>query len=146
MKFSSKDFGKTKSAFQVEIPEKLIHRSVIDKTALDGDFSAERKHPVYVVDLPTHNLSMTIGGLDPAQTTNRHRHTYETVIYIIKGEGITTIEDREVQWKTGDAIYVPQWAWHHHRNLSDTEECVYIACENAPQMQNLGVAIREESA
>lgn len=146
MKFSSKDFGRTKSAFQVEIPEKLIHKSVIDKAALDGKFSEERKHPVYVVDLPTQNISMTLGGLDPAQTTNRHRHTYETIIYIIKGEGVTTIEGREVSWKPGDAIYVPQWAWHHHRNLSDKNECVYVACENAPQMQNLGVAVREEAS
>jgi len=146
MTFSSKDFGKTKPQFEVQIPEKLIHKNVINKDSKDNRFSEERKHPVFVVDLPTKNLSMTVGGLDPSQTTNRHRHTYETVIYIIKGEGVTTVEGREVHWSAGDALYIPQWAWHHHRNKNSDSECVYLACENAPQMQNLGVAIREEAA
>lgn len=143
MSFSSKDFGKTKSVLQVTVPDKLIHKDVC-ANALDNTFSKERKHPVFVVDLPTKNISMTIGGLEPGQTTNKHRHTYETVIYIIEGEGMTIVEGKEVVWKAGDAIYVPQWAWHHHRNLSKSNSCKYIACENAPQLQNLGVAIREE--
>lgn len=143
MGFSSKDFGKTKNTLTTNLPEKLIHKAVVSDS-LDGQFSKERKHPVFVVDLPTKNISMTIGGLEPSQQTNRHRHTYETVIYIIEGEGTTWVEDRAVEWKAGDAIYVPQWAWHHHKNKSDSQKCLYIACENAPQMQNLGVALREE--
>jgi quercetin dioxygenase-like cupin family protein len=145
MGFSSKDFGKTKNVLAADLPEKLIHKTVVSNS-LDSSFSKERKHPVFVVDLPTKNISMTIGGLEPSQQTNRHRHTYETVIYIIEGEGTTWVEDRAVEWKAGDAIYVPQWAWHHHRNKSDKNKCLYIACENAPQMQNLGVALREEGA
>lgn len=144
--FSSKDFGKTKNTLTTEVPEKLIHPSVTDNTSLDKQFSQERKHPVHIVDLPSKNISMTIGGLEPGQKGGKHRHTYETIIYVIEGQGTTTIEDRKVEWKAGDAIYVPQWAWHQHHNLSSTEKCVYIACENAPQMQNLGVALREEAA
>ena len=144
--FSSKDFGKTKSQFEVQVPENLIHKNVMSNEGKDEKFSSERKHPVHVVNVPSKNISMTIGGLEPGQTAGKHRHTYETIIYILEGEGVTTIEDREVQWKPGDAIYVPQWAWHQHRNLSSTNKCTYVACENAPQMQNLGVAIREEAA
>ena len=46
--------------------------------------------------------------------------------------------------KAGDAVYIPSWTWHRHQNLSDTESAKYIATENAPQLQNLGVALREE--
>jgi gentisate 1,2-dioxygenase len=59
--------------------------------------------------------------------------------------GRTFIEDKVVEWKSGDAIYVPVWAWHYHENQSDTL-CRYVACENAPLLQNLGgIALREEA-
>jgi quercetin dioxygenase-like cupin family protein len=142
-KFSSKDFGRTKNTLQAEIPEKLVHKNV-EKTNKDDVFSNERKHPVFVVDLPSKVLSMTIGGLEPGQTTNKHRHNYETVIYVLEGNGYTLIEDRKVEWTAGDAVYIPIWAWHQHTNLSSTASCRYVACENAPMLQNLGIALREE--
>ena len=141
--FSSKDFHKTYSRPQCVIPEKLLHRDV-EKAGAHDQFSAERKHPVFFVDLPTTNVSMTIGGLLPDQVTSRHRHTYETVLYVLQGSGYTEIEDRRVEWQAGDAVYIPSWAWHRHTNRSSTEPARYIACENAPQLQNLGVALREE--
>lgn len=87
---------------------------------------------------------MTIGGLNAFQQTNRHRHSYETIIYSQQGKGVSTIENKEIFWEAVDAIYAPVWAWHSHKNLGE-EECVYITCENTPLLQNLGVAIREES-
>jgi quercetin dioxygenase-like cupin family protein len=142
--FSSKDFGKTAAQFTVKMPGRLIHRSVI-ASGRDQQFSSERKHEVQVVDLPSKALSMTIGGLTPGQSTSRHRHSYETIIYVIEGAGTTYIEDRAVEWTAGDAIYIPVWAWHHHVNASRDVACRYIACENAPLLQNLGCALREES-
>lgn len=29
-------------------------------------------------------------------------------------------------------------------NLSETDSASYLACENAPHLQNLGIALREE--
>jgi quercetin dioxygenase-like cupin family protein len=142
-KFQSADFHRTYARPEVRMPEKLHHPNVEQAGAHD-QFSTERKHPVFFVDLPTVALSMTIGGLLPGQVTNQHRHTYETVIYVIEGEGYTQIEDRIVEWKAGDAIYIPIWAWHNHGNRSETVGARYIACENAPLLQNLGVALREE--
>lgn len=141
--FSSKDFHKTFATPSLVMPPKLIHKNV-EQAGEHNQFSAERKHPVFFVDLPSKNVSMTIGGLLPNQITNRHRHTYETVIYVIEGEGYTEIENTKVEWQAGDAIYIPSWAWHRHKNLSSNNNAKYIACENAPQLQNLGVALREE--
>lgn len=145
--YSSRDFWRTQSSLTATVPERLIHKGVA-RTDVEGAarFSAERKHPVFLVDLPSKTLSMTLGGLDPGQTTSRHRHNYETVLYVIEGRGITRIEDVEVEWEAGDAVYIPVWAWHQHRNLSDKDSCLYIACENAPLLQNLGgIALREEA-
>lgn len=142
--FSSKDFSKTKKTIEADIPERLSHPNVISSRE-NREFSEERKHFVQVVDLPSKTISMTIGGLDPLQASNRHRHSYETMIYVLEGEGESQIEDRIVPWKAGDAIYVPVWAWHSHRNTSRDSRCLYLACENTPLLQNLGVAIREEA-
>jgi len=142
-KYSSKDFHQTFARPNYVKVDKLVHRDV-ENAGEHNQFSTERKHPVFFVDLPTKNVSMTIGGLLPDQVTNKHRHTYETVLYVIEGKGWTEIEGERIEWKAGDAVYIPSWAWHRHGNLSDTDSAKYIACENAPQLQNLGVALREE--
>lgn len=86
--FSSKDFHRTFARPEYVKPSRLVHKNV-ERAGAHDQFSAERKHPVFFVDLPTRNVSMTIGGLLPGQLTNRHRHTYETVLYVIEGKGWT---------------------------------------------------------
>jgi gentisate 1,2-dioxygenase len=144
LRYTSGDFGNTKSEFDLEVPEKLVHRE-LEHTAMAQEFSAQRKHAVFVADLPSRTLSLTVGHLEPGQTTSRHRHSYETIIYVLEGEGYTLIEDERVEWAAGDAVYIPVWAWHQHSNTSKTRLCRYVACENAPLMQNLGAAVREEA-
>lgn len=143
MAFSSKDFNQTNNRLLAKMPGKLIHKNVC-QSAQNTEFDHVRKHPVHIVDVDSKALSMTIGKLAVAQKTNKHRHTYETIIYIQQGKGVSVIENQEIQWQAGDAIYVPVWAWHSHENLGN-EECIYVACENTPLLQNLGVAVREES-
>ncbi len=142
--YSSKDFAQTGRSPEVQVPERLIHPGV-EERATDAVFSEERQHPVFVVDLPSRTISLTVGHLGPRERTRKHRHTYETVLYILQGQGRTYVEDRVVEWKAGDAVYVPVWAWHWHENLGEGL-CRYLACENAPLLQNLGnIALREEA-
>ena len=146
--YSSKDFSKTTATIQTQIPaqipERLIHRGV-EESSLDPAFSRERKHPVFIVDLPSRSVSVTVGHLPERSKTRTHRHAYETILYILEGRGRTFIEEKIVEWKAGDAVYVPVWAWHSHENL-EASLCRYLACENTPLLQNLtgGMALREE--
>jgi quercetin dioxygenase-like cupin family protein len=142
--YHSADFDKTPPRPHVIVPERLAHRGV-ERDEKQESYSKERKHPVFFVDLPSKCISMTIGWLDPGQSSNRHRHTYETILYILEGEGYSDIQGRRVDWKEGDAVYVPVWAWHNHVNTSTTGRARYLACENAPLLQNIGgIALREE--
>jgi quercetin dioxygenase-like cupin family protein len=142
--YHSADFDKTPPRPRVVMPDKVIHRQV-ESAGEQSDYSKERKHPVFFVDLPSRCISMTIGWLEPGQSSNRHRHTYETILYILEGEGYSQVGDQKVEWKVGDAVYVPVWAWHNHVNTSTTGRARYLACENAPILQNLGgIALREE--
>jgi len=140
--YSSKDFGRTKSHIEVAMPDYVIHKNVTGG-GLDDEFSTDRKHPVHVVDLPSRAISMSIGGLEVGQSTRNHRHSYETIIYVTKGKGHSVVEGQRVDWEAGDAVLVPRWAWHQHFNDSN-EYCEYIGAENAPMLQNLGLALREE--
>jgi len=140
--YSAKDFGRTKQSPELVVPERLLH-SQVEASGIDTPFSGERRHPVFVVDLPSRTLSVTVGHLAQGERTRKHRHTYETILYILEGSGTTTIEDKVVEWTAGDAVYVPVWAWHFHENRG-TGLCRYLACENAPMLQNLGAAVREE--
>jgi gentisate 1,2-dioxygenase len=145
--YTSTDFAAVPSVLTAEKPPKLVDRQVLASLLItqDSRLSSERKHLVRVVNLPARTLSMTIGSLDPGQCTRLHRHNYETLLYVITGRGKSVIGECEVEWKAGDAIYIPVWAWHQHVNLDEGEEVVYLACENAPHLLNLGIALREEA-
>lgn len=143
-KFHSADFDQTPPTISVIMPERLKHYNV-EGDGRNISYSALRKHPVHFVDLPSHAISLTIGSLEPGGYSNRHRHTYETILYVLEGRGYTLIENTRIEWEKGDAIYIPVWAWHHHVNQDDQNSAKYLACENAPMLQNLGcLAIREE--
>jgi quercetin dioxygenase-like cupin family protein len=143
-KYESADFDKTPPRPRVVMPERLVHPNVED-AGRNEDYSKERKHPVFFVDLPSHAISMTIGWLEPGQSSNKHRHTYETILYVLEGEGYSEIQGKRISWKQGDAVYIPVWAWHNHVNTHPTARARYLACENAPMLQNMGgVALREE--
>jgi quercetin dioxygenase-like cupin family protein/pyrroloquinoline quinone (PQQ) biosynthesis protein C len=144
-RYSSGDFWRVPSRLSARMPARLKHEQVMDSARIaDQRFSQQRKHRVHIVDLPSNTISMTIGRLDVDEATRLHRHNYETVIYVLKGEGRSRVGEQEVQWQAGDAFYVPVWAEHSHANTG-SEECVYLACENAPLLQNLGgIALREE--
>ncbi|SDX04244.1 Cupin domain-containing protein [Pseudomonas syringae] len=143
--FSSRDFVHVPASLAVEdVMGSLLHEGVRTPT-LDA-FSESRKHEVHVVDLPSRSISMTFGALQPLQGSGLHRHNYETIIYIISGTGFSMIGETQVAWTAGDAIYIPVWRWHKHVNTSEGAEATYIACENAPLLQALGVALREEAS
>ena len=141
--FHSGDFDKTPRRPRVVMPDRLAHPDV-EALGQNSEYSKARKHPVFFVDLPSHALSMTIGWLEPGQSSNRHRHTYETILYVLEGTGYSYVGGQTIAWKKGDALYVPVWAWHNHVNTG-TVRARYLACENAPMLQNMGgVALREE--
>lgn len=144
--YSSRDFWRVPRVLTAVIPDRIHHKSVKNAQGEGSEeFSTERKHRVHIVDLPAVTLSMTLGELQPGETTTMHRHNYETIIYVVAGRGLTRIADRVVNWEAGDALYIPVWASHQHQSLEIADVCTYVACENAPLLQNLGgIALREE--
>jgi gentisate 1,2-dioxygenase len=72
-----------------------------------------------------------------------HRHTVEAVIYWLAGYGYSIIDGIRYDWKAGDAICVPMFAWHRHVNESD-EFAYYLASTTGPLSMGLGQAVYED--
>ncbi|MGR3179560.1 MAG: cupin domain-containing protein [Candidatus Anammoxibacter sp.] len=143
--FTSKDFGKVPSSLKPSMPddiEKLIHRQV-RKTGVDKDFTAVRKHPIAMANLPSQKYSITFSEISPNSHGRKHRHTYHAIAIITKGKGHAIIEGKKLDWEAGDIFEVPVWSWHQLHNPHD-EVVEYITFENAPEMLNSGTALREE--
>ncbi len=144
--FTAKDFPKVKSVLKPVMPddpETLIHRQV-RKTGIDKKFTAERKHPIAMADLPSMKYSITFSEIGPNSEGRKHRHTYHAISIITKGKGVVVIEDAKLEFKAGDIFEVPVWSWHQLQNPND-KVIEYLTFENAPEMLNSGTALREEA-
>lgn len=123
--------------------ESCLHQQV---TAVggDNDFAAQRGHPVFPVRVPSRNVSLSIGELAPGASTSNHRHAYESLIYVISGEGHTLMEGKQYTWRAGDALYVPPWCWHQHVAASHSS-VQYLTATNMPLLLALGqTVLRQE--
>jgi quercetin dioxygenase-like cupin family protein len=139
-KIITKAFYQKATSPVLEIPDQLLHENV---EQIDAIFDKGPRPPFYIVDLPSKTMCMTIGSLEPNGKSGKHRHSYETIMFITEGEGYTMIEDRKVEWKKGDAVFVPVWTWHFNVNTSKTETAKYVSCDNAPLLHTIGLAMFE---
>jgi gentisate 1,2-dioxygenase len=82
-----------------------------------------------------------LGGLfaeiPPGKRSGAHRHIYEETNYVIAGEGYSIIEDQKYQWKKGDTLVIPVFAWHQHFN-SGKEQARFLVITNRPAMESTG--------
>ncbi len=72
-----------------------------------------------------------------------HRHTVEAVIRFLSGAGYSIIDGARYEWRAGDFLCVPVFAWHRHVNISD-EPAVYVAGVTNPFHKAIGQMIFED--
>ena len=77
-----------------------------------------------------------IGKIPPGATLHPERHLYEKVIYIIHGEGVAEIQQRDrvpqnIQWQTGSLFSPPLNSLHRLINYSN-EPVIFLAVTTAP--------------
>ncbi len=92
--------------------------------------------------LPT--LGCWVQMLRPGVHTQAHRHTTSAVYHVVEGAGWTVINGQRFDWKKGDFLALPPWAWHEHANASQTDEAILFSVTDLPVFEALGF-YREEA-
>ncbi len=141
---TSADFGKTTDDVKVKMPEKVIVQQL--EKQKNSAYSEERQCSVSISDIPSYTIGVDITIIDPNSNDRKHRHAYETMIYVLEGRGYSIVEDERVEWEAGDAIHIPPWAWHQHFNIDPDEEVKFLSGTNAPLLQSVGDIDRREEA
>ena len=80
-----------------------------------------------------------------AETATHKKHTHqdaEEVIYILKGKGISGLDDREVEMQQGDTMFIPRGAVHWFYNPFDQPvEMLFVYTK--PSLQQAGYKVVE---
>lgn len=141
---TSAEFGKTTDDVKVKMPDKVIVRQL--EKQKDSAYSEERQCSVSIADLPSYTVGVNITLIEPGGNDRKHRHYYESLLFILEGRGYSLIENDKVEWKAGDALHIPPWSWHQHFNTDPDNTVRYLAATNAPLLQSVGgIDCREEA-
>ena len=111
---TSADFGRTTDDVKVKMPDKVIVHQL--EKQKNSAYSQERQCSVSISDIPSYTIGVDITTIDQGSNDRKHRHSYETIIFVLEGRGYSIVEDEKVEWEAGDAIHIPPWAWHQHFN------------------------------
>ncbi len=140
---TSADFGKTTDDVKVKMPGKVIVHQL--EKHKNFSYSEERQCSVSISDIPSYTIGVDITTISPNSNDRKHRHYYETILFVLEGMGYSIVEGDKVDWKAGDALHIPPWAWHQHFNTDLEKEVKFLSGTNAPLLQSIGdIDCREE--
>ena len=80
-----------------------------------------------------------VAEIPAGKSLKAHRHLFEETIYILKGQGATSVwidpnRKETFEWQEGSYFSIPMNAWHEHHNASGLDSARYIAMTSAPRV------------
>ncbi len=89
-------------------------------------------------------MDCRMSELPPGRSTNIHRHRSEALIHFLQGRGYSIVDDKRVDWRAGDTLFLPSWVWHNFCNSDSAHPARYLAITNRPLIHGLGVEEEEK--
>ena len=92
-----------------------------------------------------------VSEMSPRGHSQKHRHNFEAIIYIVKGRGHSIVHreltDKSIRinWKEGDLFAPPLNWWHQHFNDDPEQLARYLAFTNIGLMTRLGLFTKESA-
>lgn len=114
--------GHEPSGFHVDITEgnREIYRNRNERLGIDFSVDVLAFSGIQVFDPRVVRIA-------PGANNELHRHAHESLFYVIKGSAEVRIGDDRLTLEAGGVAFVPRWAFHQSRNLSQSEELVILA-------------------
>ncbi len=83
---------------------------------------------VDVLDFPaTQAFDVRVVRIAAGCNNELHKHAHESLFFVMSGEAEVRIGDAHLRLGQGELAFVPRWAFHQSRNLSQTDELVILA-------------------
>ncbi len=82
-------------------------------------------------------LSTLFAEIPAGKRSGAHRHIYEETNYVLSGQGYSIIEDQRYEWKKGDTMVIPVFAWHQHFNTGK-ETARFLVHSSRVAMESTG--------
>ena len=73
-----------------------------------------------------------------------HRETSCAVYRVVRGRGVTTVDDQTFEWEPGDFFVIPPRARHAHANAG-SEPAVLFTAQDVPLLKLLRLYHMEEA-
>ena len=107
--------------FHKDIESQIYTRDAVDHQANEwGDlivYTPENGTSTY----GTKNTLTAVAEIKPGQQIHPpHQHSGEEFIYILEGNGVWSMEGKELPLKQGDMMYAEPWDWHGLTNTGST--------------------------
>lgn len=87
--------------------------------------------------MPT--IGCCIARLRPGFHGKVRRHTPSTVYHVVRGEGVTIVDGKQLEWHEKDVFAVPGWTSYEHINSSHSSDAVLFAFSDEPVLRALGL-------
>jgi len=86
--------------------------------------------------------ALQVVEIPPKAQLRPERHMYDSVMYVMRGRGATTIwqegePKQTVEWEEGSLLTIPLNVWHQEFNSSGDDPCRIIFGTNMPHIINL---------
>ena len=114
-------------------------KALLEKLGKDPIRHAERRFIALVNedhgDLAGASPGIFIGiqMIHPGEHVPNHRHNSVAIYHYLQGTGATTVEGTRYEFKPGDTIVCPAWAYHEHEATGDEDVIMYVA-QDMPEM------------
>ena len=90
------------------------------------------------------NLGGLFAIIEPGAAVPYHYHDKrESVLIIVAGEGVETVEGKDYDLKAGDLIFLNALEKHCIRNKSDTEQMRFIEFFTEPPLSKDFIAVKD---
>jgi len=78
-----------------------------------------------------------------ANDRGAHRHLYDEIDLVEKGQGRIVVDDKEYEFNTGDVLSIPVFAWHQYFNTGN-EPLRIVGISTRPALENLGLVLTHQ--